>query len=198
MSISTLIFLAVVVALIFYVIGIYNQLVTLRNRFQNAFAQIEVQLKRRHDLIPNLVETAKGYMAHERETLEAVIAARNNAVNGLKAAAAEPGNAQRMAQLGGAEGLLSGAMGRLNVVMEAYPDLKASQNMQQLSEELSSTENKVAFARQAFNDAVMAYNSYKQAFPPVLLAASFGHAQDASLLQFEDSAAIQAAPKVAF
>jgi LemA protein len=180
------------------VIGIYNQLVALRNRFQNAFAQIEVQLKRRHDLIPNLVETAKGYMAHERETLEAVIAARNSAVNGLKAAAAEPGNAQHMAQLGGAEGLLSSAMGRLNVVMEAYPDLKASQNMQQLSEELSSTENKVAFARQAFNDAVMAYNTYKQAFPPVLLAATFGHGQDASLLQFEDSAAIQAAPKVSF
>ena len=168
MSISTLIFLAVIAALIFFVIGIYNQLVTLRNRFQNAFAQIEVQLKRRYDLIPNLVETAKGYMAHERETLEAVIAARNNAVTGLKAAAAQPGNAQSMAQLGGAEGLLS------------------------------STENKVAFARQAFNDAVMAYNTYKQSFPPVLLAASFGHAQDASLLEFADSAAIQEAPKVSF
>ena len=198
MSISTLIFLAVVAALIFYVIGIYNQLVTLRNRFQNAFAQIEVQLKRRYDLIPNLVETAKGYMAHERETLEAVIAARNNAVTGLKAASAQPGNAQSMAQLGGAEGLLNSALGRLNVTLEAYPDLKASANMQQLSEELSCTENKVAFARQAFNDAVMAYNTYKQAFPPVLLAASFGHAQDASLLEFADSAAIQEAPKVSF
>ncbi|WP_422910431.1 LemA family protein [Pseudomonas sp. MAC6] len=198
MSISTLIILAVVAALIFYVIGIYNQLVTLRNRFQNAFAQIEVQLKRRYDLIPNLVETAKGYMAHERETLEAVIAARNNAVTGLKAASAQPGNAQSMAQLGGAEGLLNSALGRLNVTLEAYPDLKASANMQQLSEELSSTENKVAFARQAFNDAVMAYNTYKQAFPPVLLAASFGHAQDASLLEFADSAAIQEAPKVSF
>jgi LemA protein len=198
MSISTLIFLAVVAALIFYVIGIYNQLVALRNRFQNAFAQIEVQLKRRYDLIPNLVETAKGYVSHERETLEAVIAARNNAVTGLKAAVAQPGNAQSMAQLGGAEGLLSSALGRLNVTLEAYPDLKASANMQQLSEELSSTENKVAFARQAFNDAVMAYNTYKQAFPPVLLAASFGHAQDASLLEFADSAAIQEAPKVSF
>ncbi|MFP6848354.1 MAG: LemA family protein [Pseudomonas sp.] len=198
MSISTLIVVAVIAALIFFVIGIYNQLVTLRNRFQNAFAQIEVQLKRRYDLIPNLVETAKGYMAHERETLEAVIAARNNAVTGLKAAAAQPGNAQSMAQLGGAEGLLSSAMGRLNVTLEAYPDLKASANMQQLSEELSSTENKVAFARQAFNDAVMAYNSYKQSFPPVLLAARFGHAQDASLLEFADSAAIQEAPKVSF
>ncbi len=198
MAVSTLIILAVLAALIFYVIGIYNQLVKLRNRFQNAFAQIEVQLKRRYDLIPNLVETAKGYLAHERETLEAVIAARNSAVAGLKAAAAQPGSPQGMAQLGGAESLLNGAMGRLNVVMEAYPDLKASQNMQQLSEELSTTENKVAFARQAYNDAVMTYNTYKQGFPPVLLAASFGHGQDASLLEFADSAAIQEAPKVSF
>ena len=198
MAVSTLIILAILAALVFYVIAIYNQLVKLRNRFQNAFAQIEVQLKRRYDLIPNLVETAKGYLAHERETLEAVIAARNAAAAGLKAAAAQPGNPQSMAQLGGAEGLLNSAMGRLNVVMEAYPDLKASQNMQQLSEELSSTENKVAFARQAFNDAVMTYNTYKQSFPPVLLAASFGHGQDASLLEFADSAAIQEAPKVAF
>ena len=198
MAVSTLIILAILAALVFYVIAIYNQLVKLRNRFQNAFAQIEVQLKRRYDLIPNLVETAKGYLAHERETLEAVIAARNAAAAGLKAAAAQPGNPQSMAQLGGAEGLLNSAMGRLNVVMEAYPDLKASQNMQQLSEELSSTENKVAFARQAFNDAVMTYNTYKQSFPPVILAASFGHGQDASLLEFADSAAIQEAPKVAF
>lgn len=198
MAVSTLIILALLAALIFYVIAIYNQLVKLRNRFQNAFAQIEVQLKRRYDLIPNLVETAKGYLAHERETLEAVIAARNAASAGLKAAAAQPGNPQSMAQLAGAEGLLNGAMGRLNVVMEAYPDLKASQNMQQLSEELSTTENKVAFARQAFNDAVMTYNTYKQSFPPVLLAATFGHGQDASLLEFADSAAIQEAPKVAF
>jgi LemA protein len=198
MAVSTLIILAVLAALVFYVIAIYNQLVKLRNRFQNAFAQIEVQLKRRYDLIPNLVETAKGYLAHERETLEAVIAARNAASAGLKAAAAQPGNPQSMAQLAGAEGLLNSAMGRLNVVMEAYPDLKASQNMQQLSEELSSTENKVAFARQAFNDAVMTYNTYKQSFPPVLLAASFGHGQDASLLEFADSAAIQEAPKVSF
>ena len=198
MAVSTLIILAILAALVFYVIAIYNQLVKLRNRFQNAFAQIEVQLKRRYDLIPNLVETAKGYLAHERETLEAVIAARNAAAAGLKAAAAQPGNPQSMAQLGGAEGLLNSAMGRLNVVMEAYPDLKASQNMQQLSEELSSTENKVAFARQAFNDAVMTYNTYKQSFPPVILAASVGHGQDASLLEFADSAAIQEAPKVAF
>ncbi|MEK1907003.1 MAG: LemA family protein [Pseudomonas sp.] len=198
MAISSIVTLVILAALVFYVIGIYNKLVALRNRFQNAFAQIEVQLKRRYDLIPNLVETAKAYMAHERDTLEAVIAARNAAASGLKAAAAQPGDAQSMAQLAGAEQQLSGAMGRLNVTMEAYPDLKASQNMQQLSEELSSTENKVAFARQAFNDAVMTYNTYKQSFPPVVLANAFGHSQDASLLEFEDSAQIQAAPKVSF
>ncbi|MGL4316406.1 MAG: LemA family protein [Pseudomonas sp.] len=198
MAISSIVILVILAALVFYVIGIYNKLVALRNRFQNAFAQIEVQLKRRYDLIPNLVETAKAYMAHERDTLEAVIAARNAASAGLKAAASQPGDEQSMAQLAGAEQQLSGAMSRLNVTMEAYPDLKASQNMQQLSEELASTENKVAFARQAFNDAVMAYNTYKQSFPPVALANTFGHAQDASLLEFEDSAQIQAAPKVSF
>lgn len=196
--VAALVLLAILAVLAIYVIAIYNRLVALRNRFQNAFAQIEVQLKRRYDLIPNLVETAKAYLAHERETLEAVIAARNGAVSGLQAAAEHPGEARSMAGLASAEGLLGSALGRLNVVMEAYPDLKASQNMQQLSEELSSTENKVAFARQAFNDAVMAYNSYRQSFPPVFFAASFGHGQDASLLQFADSAAIQDAPKVAF
>ncbi|MDO9322226.1 MAG: LemA family protein [Pseudomonas sp.] len=198
MSISSIVTLAIIAALVFYIISIYNQLVTLRNRFQNAFAQIEVQLKRRYDLIPNLVETAKAYLTHERDTLEAVIAARNGAVSGLQAAAAQPGDAQSMAKLAGAEGLLNNAMGRLNVTMEAYPDLKASANMQQLTEELSSTENKVAFARQAFNDAVMEYNTSKQSFPAVFLAASFGHAKDASPLEFADSAAIQAAPKVSF
>jgi len=195
---TTLILLAIIAVLVFYVIGIYNKLVTLRNRFKNAFAQIEVQLKRRHDLIPNLVETAKGYMAHERDTLEAVINARNQAVTGLKAAASNPGDAGSMAQLGSVEGLLNNALGRLNVTLEAYPDLKASDNMQQLSEELSSTENKLAFARQAFNDSVMEYNTYKQTFPSVFFAASFGHAADASLLEFADSAEIQAAPKVSF
>lgn len=198
MAISSIVTLVILAVLVFYVIGIYNKLVALRNRFQNAFAQIEVQLKRRYDLIPNLVETAKAYMAHERDTLEAVVAARNAAFAGLKAAVAQPGDEQSMAQLAGAEQQLSGAMSRLNVTMEAYPELKASQNMQQLSEELSSTENKVAFARQAFNDAVMAYNTYKQSFPPVALANAFGHSQDASLLVFEDSAQIQAAPKVSF
>lgn len=196
--ISTIILLVIVAVLVFYVVGVYNQLVALKNRYQNAFSQIEVQLKRRYDLIPNLVETAKAYIKHERETLEAVISARNQAMSGLKAAAANPGSAAAMSELAGAEGLLASAMGRLNVVMEAYPDLKASQNMMQVSEELTSTENKVAFARQAFNDAVTAYNTYKQSFPPVVFAKTFGHSEDASLLEFADSAEIQAAPKVQF
>jgi len=198
MGITTIIVLVVIAVIALYAVAIFNQLVSLRNRFQNAFAQIEVQLKRRYDLIPNLVDTAKGYLAHERETLEAVISARNAAANGLAAAAANPGNASAMSDLAGQEGALGAALGRLNVVMEAYPDLKANQNMMQLSEELTSTENKVAFSRQAFNDQVMAYNTYKQSFPPVVLAGMFGHGEDASLLQFEDSAEIQAAPKVSF
>ncbi|MER0041701.1 LemA family protein [Pseudomonas sp. MGal98] len=198
MDLSTLIIIAVLVVVVFYVISVYNRLVSLRNRYQNGFAQIEVQLKRRYDLIPNLVETAKAYLAHERETLEAVIAARNGAVEGLKQASQNPGDAQSMNLLANAEGVLKNAMGRLNVTVEAYPDLKASQNMQQLSEELSSTENKVAFARQAYNDAVTAYNAYRQSFPPVVLAGAFGHGTDAALLEFADSAAIQDAPKVSF
>jgi len=198
MEISTIITLVIVAVVIFWIVGIFNRLVTLRNRFQNAFAQIEVQLKRRYDLIPNLVETAKGYITHERETLEAVIAARNQALSGLEKAAAAPGSPAAMMDLGRAEGMLAGALGRLSVVVEAYPDLKANQNMMQLSEELTSTENKVAFSRQAFNDAVTEYNTYKQTFPPVIFAGAFGHAADASLLEFEDSAEIQAAPKVSF
>ncbi len=198
MDVTSIVTLVVFAAIGFYVASIYNSLVALRNRFKNAFAQIEVQLKRRYDLIPNLVETAKGYIKHERETLEAVIQARNAAAGGLSRAHADPGDAEAIKSLSQAEGNLAGALGRLNVVMEAYPDLKANQNMMQLSEELTSTENKVAFARQAFNDAVMEYNTYRQSFPQHIFAGMFGHRQDASLLEFEDHAQIQAAPKVSF
>ncbi|MGH1472392.1 MAG: LemA family protein [Cellvibrionaceae bacterium] len=198
MGTTAIVFLVIVAALVFYVIAIYNNLVNLKNRYQNAFSQIEVQLKRRYDLIPNLIETAKGYMSHERETLESVINARNAASNGLKAASANPGDKTAINELSSAESNLGSALGKFNVVVEAYPDLKANENMMQLSEELTTTENKVAFSRQAFNDAVTAYNTYRQTFPPVLFATTFGHPTDASLLEFEDSAEIQAAPKVSF
>ncbi len=198
MSTGTIIFLVVLAILIFYAISIYNRLVSLKNRFQNAFAQIDVQLKRRHDLIPNLVETAKGYIKHERETLEAVISARNEASAGLNAVKDNMTDGSLLQQLGNAEGMLSSALGKLSVVVEAYPELKANENMMQLSEELTSTENRVGFARQAYNDAVTAYNEYKQSFPPVFFANFFGHSLDANLLEFEDRAEIQAAPKVSF
>lgn len=187
----------IAVVLVVWGVGIYNQLVALKNRFQNAFSQIEVQLKRRYDLIPNLVETAKGYMAHEKGTLEAVIQARNQAVSGLNRASANPGDPAAMQALASAESGLSGALGRLFALSEAYPDLKANQNMAQLTEEITSTENKVAFARQAYNDTVMAYNTYRQSFPPILFASFLGHGQDAELLDFDD-AQIAEAPKVSF
>lgn len=198
MSVSSVVFWGLVIGAVIWLIVIYNQLVTLKNRFRNAFSQIEVQLKRRYDLIPNLVETAKGYLSHERETLEAVTEARNRAADGLSRAAKDPTDSAAIEGLASAERMLGGALGRFNVVVEAYPELKANQNMMQLSEELSSTENRVAFARQAYNDAVTAYNTYRQSFPQKLVAAQFGHTKDAGLLEFEDSKAIQAAPKVSF
>ena len=197
-TIITLIALGLIaLVIVFMVIGIYNRLVTLKNRFENGFSQIEVQLQRRYDLIPSLVETVKGYMKHERETLEAVIQARNQAVSGLQAAAGDPGNAVAISQLAGAEGMLGGALGKLFALSESYPDLKANQNMANLQEELTSTENKVSFSRQAFNDSVTSYNTYKQTFPPVFVAGMFGHGNDASLLEFE-SEQIKNAPKISF
>jgi LemA protein len=195
--ITLLVLVMVAVVLVASVTGIYNKLVTYRNRHKNAFAQIEVQLKRRHDLIPNLVEIAKGYMKHERGTLEAVIQARNQASGGLQKAAQDPGNADAIEGLAAAEGVLSGTVGRMFALAESYPDLKANQNMMQLSEELQSTENKVAFARQAFNDSVTQYNTYKQTFPPIVFAGMFGHTNDATMLEF-DSQQIAQAPKVSF
>jgi len=188
----------VVIGLIVVVLiaGFYNKLVQFRNRFKNSFAQIDVQLKRRYDLIPNLVETAKAYMKHESETLEAVIAARNQAVSAEKAAAANPEDANAIRGLIGAEGALTGAMGRLFAVMESYPDLKANQNMMQLSEELTSTENKIAFSRQAYNDSVMNYNTYRESFPSNIIAGMFNF-REAALLEIEDETQREA-PKVSF
>ena len=197
MLITTLVIVGVLIVLVMIVVGIYNKLVTLKNRFENAFSQIEVQLQRRYDLIPNLIETVKGYMAHEKETLEAVIQARNQAQSSLQAASQNPGDASAIAGLAGAEGMLGGALGRIFALSESYPDLKANQNMANLQEELSSTENKVAFSRQAFNDAVTAYNTYKQTYPPVISAGMFGHSQDGTLLE-KKRKKIAEAPKVQF
>jgi LemA protein len=194
--IPALVVLAVIVVLALFLVGIYNRLVALRNRYKNAFAQIDVQLKRRHDLIPNLVETAKGYLRHERETLEGVIAARNQAVGAREAAARAPGEPGSMGDLRQAEGMLAGALGRFFALAEAYPDLKANQTMAQLMEELTSTENKVAFARQAYNDAVMQYNTARETFPNVLVAGPFGF-KGAELFEIEEPAQREA-PKVSF
>jgi LemA protein len=188
--------LLIVVAVVGYAASVYNGLVRARNAYKNAFAQIDVQLTRRHDLIPNLVEVAKGYMKHERDTLEAVINARNSAVNAQSAAAANPGDPAAMQKLSGAENMLTQTLGRLFALSEAYPDLKANQNMMQLSEELTSTENRVAFARQAYNDAVMAYNNRRETFPGSLLANMFGFAP-AALFETEGPQQREA-PKVSF
>ncbi|KAF1686104.1 hypothetical protein B1992_09175 [Pseudoxanthomonas broegbernensis] len=193
-----LVFLGLLAAVALWAVGIYNGLVTSRNGWRNAFAQIDVQLQRRFDLIPNLVETAKAYMAHERETLEAVIAARAAAQSGLAAAKADPGDAVAMAQLAAGQGQLNGVLGRLLAVAEAYPDLKANQNMMQLSEELSSTENRVAFARQAYNDAVLAYNNKREMFPSSVVAGMFGFAPAALLDIPADTPQVREAPKVQF
>ena len=197
LGIITVVVVIGLVALVgIFAIGVYNGLVQLRNMFKNAFSQIDVQLKRRHDLIPNLVETAKAYMAHESGTLEAVIAARNGAESARQAAAANPGDAAALQKLGAAEAGLGGVLGRLFAVSEAYPDLKANQNMMQLTEELTTTENKVAFSRQAYNDSVLAYNNKREVFPNNIFAGIFGFAEGA-LFEIE-SPAEREAPKVQF
>lgn len=194
-----LVFLGLLAVVALWGVGIYNGLVTARNAWKNAFAQIDVQLQRRFDLIPNLVETAKAYMGHERETLEAVVAARSAAQSGLAAAKAAPGDAGAMAELAATQGQLNGVLGRLLAVAEAYPDLKANQNMMQLSEELASTENRVAFARQAYNDAVMAYNNRREMFPSSVVAGMFNFAPAALLdIPADQAAQVRAAPKVQF
>ena len=181
---SFLIFLAIIAAFVFWAISIYNRLINERNRVRNAFAQIDVQLTRRYDLIPNLVEAVKGYMKHERETLEAVINARNSAQQSLQAAKADPANAEAIKKLGASEGALGAALGRLFALSEAYPDLKANENMMQFQEELASTENKVAFARQAFNDSVLSYNNTAENFPNNIIAGMFRF-ELASFLEIE-------------
>lgn len=196
MTTTTIITLVAIAVLLFFIIGVYNKLVSLRNQTKNAFAQIDVQLKRRHDLIPNLVETVKAYMSHERGTLEAVIAARNQAETSRQKASGNPSNPETMKQLLQAEGQLGAVMGRLFALSEAYPDLKANQNMANLQEELSSTENKISFARQAFNDAVLGYNTSREVFPNNVVAALF-HFQEAQQWEIENVAEREA-PRVAF
>ncbi|MFN4290604.1 MAG: LemA family protein [Permianibacter sp.] len=193
---TTWIVLGIIAIVVVWAISIYNSLVALRNRFKNSYAQIDVQLNRRYDLIPNLVETAKAYLKHERETLEAVVAARNSAVAASKIAAAHPEDATAVHGVTQAEGALTGALGRLFAVAEAYPDLKANTSMNQVMEELSSTENKVAFARQAFNDAVMAYNTYREQFPKNIVANNFGF-KEAALFEV-DNAEVRQAVRVSF
>jgi LemA protein len=193
---SFLIFLAIIIAIVFWGVSIYNRLINERNRVKNAFAQIDVQLTRRHDLIPNLVEAVKGYMKHERETLENVVKARNAAQSSLAAAKADPANAEAIKELGASEGALTSALGRLFALSESYPDLKASQNMLQFQEELSTTENKVAFSRQAFNDAVLRYNNSAQNFPNNMIAGFF-HFELASFLEIE-SEEKREVPEVSF
>ncbi|HEX2530587.1 MAG TPA: LemA family protein [Burkholderiaceae bacterium] len=195
--IAMIVLVALVLLLIFWAVGAYNRLVALRNRFKNAFSQIDVQLKRRYDLIPNLVETAKGYMKHERETLEAVIAARNQAVSANTKAAADPTDAGAVQRMAAAEGILGTTLGRLFALSEAYPDLKANQNMMQLTEELTGTENRIAFARQAYNDGVMQYNISIEQFPSSMIANMFAF-KPAELLQATESPEERKAVKVSF
>ncbi|WP_394780170.1 LemA family protein [Undibacterium sp.] len=194
---ALIILVVIILVLVFWAVGAYNRLVSLRNRFKNAFAQIDVQLKRRYDLIPNLVETAKAYMKHERETLEAVIAARNQAVTSSAKAAGDPADAAAVQQLSAAEGALAASLGRMFALSEAYPDLKANQNMMQLTEELSSTENKIAFSRQAYNDSVMQYNTSIEQFPGSLIAGMSGF-RPGELLQATESVEERKAVKVSF
>lgn len=196
MSTSSIVTLVVIVAIVLYLVAIYNKLVALKNRFANAFSQIDVQLQRRYDLIPNLVETAKSYMKHEKETLTAVIEARNEALAASKAAAKHPEDGSAVKALSGAEGILGGALGKFYAVAENYPDLKANETMSQLMEELTSTENRIAFARQAFNDAVMEYNTYREQFPNNMIAGP-GNFKAAELLEIDEPAARKAV-KVSF
>jgi len=194
---AVLILLAIVAVVVFWAVGVYNRIIALRNHFKNAFAQIDVQLKRRYDLIPNLVETAKAYMAHERETLEAVIVARNQAVTATNKAAGDPADAAAVRQMANAEGALGATLGRLFALSESYPELQANQNMMQLSEELTSTENRISFARQGYNDSVMSYNTSIEQFPGSLIANSFG-LRPAELLEATESPEERKAVKVSF